>query len=88
MDGLLFLFLKNELNLKKFFFIEKFLKEFILPEFPLNGHDILDIDIESKQVGIALKNAKKFWLENNFQCEKSQLLNYLKNLYSTNNSKK
>ncbi len=78
-DGFLFLTLKNNLEFNKFLAIKKFLNDFILPKFPLNGNDLIAINITGEKIGIALNIAKKYWLENNFECEKSQLLNYLNN---------
>ena len=44
----------------------------------LNGNDIMSLNIHGSNISKALTIAKNFWLENNFNCEKSQLINYLK----------
>jgi poly(A) polymerase len=77
-EAMIFLVIKNNLPIKNFFEIIEFCNNFHLPEFPLNGNDLLSLNIHGSNIGKALNIAKKFWLENNFNCEKSQLINYLK----------
>ena len=77
-DAIIFLIIKNNLTIKNLANIVEFCNNFHLPKFPLTGNDILSLNIHGSNVGKALNMAKKFWLENNFNCEKSQLINYLK----------
>ncbi len=77
-DAIIFLVIKkhcSKINLHK---IILFFDQFKLPEFPLNGDDLIALKFKGSQIATALNLAKKFWLKNNFNCEKSQLINYLK----------
>ena len=79
-DAIIFVIIKNNLSIKNFINILDFCNNFNLPEFPLNGNDLLLLNIHGSNIGDALNLAKKYWLENNFNCKKSQLINYLKNI--------
>jgi len=56
----------------------RFIEEFILPQFPLNGEDVMKLGFNKEKVGEALKAAKKLWIESDFTNSKSTLLNFLK----------
>ncbi|AAU03503.1 CCA tRNA nucleotidyltransferase [Rickettsia typhi] len=59
-------------------------KEFILkydtlshPKFELNGNDLLNLNIEKKEIGAKLEYLKNFWIEHDFKPSKSELLEKL-----------
>jgi tRNA nucleotidyltransferase/poly(A) polymerase len=56
----------------------KFLNEFSLPKFPLNGEDLIKLGLKGEAVGQAIKKSKIFWAENNFKTSKENLLKTLK----------
>jgi len=56
-------------------------KEFILkydallrPKFQINGNDLLNMNIETKEIGIKLEYLKNFWIEQDFKPSKLELL--------------
>lgn len=56
-----------------------FLKNFITPTFVLNGDDLLNEGFKpGKEMGIALKKAKKYWAESGFKLNKSDLIKLVK----------
>lgn len=55
-----------------------FIDNFILPQFPLNGEDVMKIGLEKEMIGKALKNAKKLWAESDFNLDKKSLFNLIK----------
>lgn len=80
MDFYLFDLAKN-FNSKKIVAAKKnlkFLNNFSLPNFPLNGQDVMQLGFKKEQVGKALEKAKKFWAKNNFKANKSTLIDFLK----------
>lgn len=55
-----------------------FLQNFNLPNFPLNGEDLIKNGFkEGREVGVAIKSAKKYWAESGFKLNKSDLINML-----------
>lgn len=60
----------------------QFIREFSLPKFPLDGKDVIAIGLSGRALGEAIKQAKKFWAENNFNPTKKVLLNFLKKVRS------
>ncbi|MBM5782679.1 MAG: CCA tRNA nucleotidyltransferase [Pelagibacterales bacterium] len=54
-----------------------FIKNFELPEFPLNGEDIKNIGYVGKDIGNAICLAKEAWIESNFSFGKKDLLQVL-----------
>lgn len=79
-DILIFLIIKKNLNPKNLMIVKNFFDELKLPKFILSGHDIEVLNLSGKQISQALILAKKYWLENNFEITKSQLINYLKKI--------
>lgn len=55
-----------------------FIENFILPQFPLDGEDVMKIGLEKETIGKALKDAKKLWAESDFSLDKKSLLNLIK----------
>ncbi|HJD55128.1 MAG TPA: CCA tRNA nucleotidyltransferase [Rickettsia endosymbiont of Pyrocoelia pectoralis] len=45
------------------------------PKFPLRGTDLLEMNIENKEIGTKLEYLKNFWIEQDFKPTKSELLN-------------
>lgn len=76
-----FLFVVNNINkvgqYKKYFHEVLNNRDFI---FPLDGKDLQEINIKGKEIGKAIKKAKDYWHTNNNMLDKSELINYLKNL--------
>ena len=79
LDFYLFKMIK-EFGLQELSIIKKnsnFLQKFLLPKFPLNSSDFVSLGFKEKELGIAIKQAKTFWAQNNFQPEKEILINFL-----------
>ncbi|NBV06825.1 MAG: CCA tRNA nucleotidyltransferase [Proteobacteria bacterium] len=55
----------------------KFLKNFSLPNFPLQSTDLIKLGFVGKKLGAVLREARKIWAENNFALDKKKLLNLL-----------
>jgi poly(A) polymerase len=51
-----------------------FIDNFQLPQFPLNGDDVMALGITGAKVGKVLVEAKKFWVKNDFKPSKEELL--------------
>ncbi len=72
------LFIINLLNKKKITnqeieFINK-IEKISIPEFPFSGKSLIKIGIkEGKKIGIILKEAEKYWLNNNFEISNKDL---------------
>jgi hypothetical protein len=47
---------------------------------PINSKDLIDYNFEKKQINILLKIAKKYWIENDYNLNKIEIINFLKNL--------
>lgn len=54
-----------------------FIKHLKIPNFPLNGQDLLDLGFSGAKIGEKLAQAKEFWIENNFKPTKNQLLSII-----------
>ncbi len=59
--------------------IINFIKNFTLPQFPLNGNDFMAMGLRDKQIGEAVNRTKTFWANNDFKPGKQELLAFLKN---------
>ncbi len=57
----------------------QFLQNFILPDFPLTGEDVLALGFVGKDAGQAIARARKFWAANDFKPTKTDLVKFLKN---------
>lgn len=55
-----------------------FINEIDLPNFIINGNDLLTLDISGKQVGEILNKLKNLWIESNFKITKEELLQIAK----------
>ena len=52
-----------------------------VPNFPINGHDAKSLDIpENKEMGKFLQKVEDWWIEQDFQPTKSDLIDYMKSL--------
>jgi len=60
----------------------EFIENFSMPNFPITGEDVKALGIKDKNIGIALKEAKEFWVLNGFEPKKEELLKRLKKDYS------
>jgi poly(A) polymerase len=56
----------------------KFIREFILPKFPLNGEDVMKLGFKENQIGKTLERAKDFWADGDFKDKKTDLINFLR----------
>ncbi|MES2677650.1 MAG: CCA tRNA nucleotidyltransferase [Pseudomonadota bacterium] len=50
-----------------------------IPQFPINGYDLLDLKIKPQEIGKTLKIAQNYWWENDFSVDKQQILFFIKN---------
>lgn len=55
----------------------QYLENFSLPEFPLNGEDLMQLGFKKEKIGIAMKRAKEFWAKNNFSLDRNSLVKFL-----------
>lgn len=72
-------FKNNKPNLSKFLEIRDYINEIKLPNFIINGHDLKEIGIKAKNIGIILKELQNLWIDSNFKLSKSKLLNLVHN---------
>lgn len=56
----------------------KFLQNFSLPIFPINGDDIMAMGFKGKAVGQVIIKLKEHWVEGNFKANKEDLITFLK----------
>lgn len=54
--------------------IIKLINSLKLPNFIINGNDLLEIGLKGKDIGIALEKLRNLWIESDFEINKSQLL--------------
>ena len=52
----------------------KFINDFSLPNFPINGNDLMAMGVSGKELGKKLLKAKKLWIESDFKMQKDELL--------------
>ena len=52
-----------------------------LPDFPLNGNDLLKLKISPERIGYFLKIGRKYWIENNYLPNSTQIMNFIKISY-------
>ncbi len=57
--------------------IRKIIATAKIPDFPINGHDLIAIGIVPENIGKVLKIAQKYWLEANFLATKPQIINFI-----------
>ena len=50
-----------------------------IPNFPINGHDLIDLKIKSQNIGKVLKIAQTHWWENDYSINKNEILSFIKN---------
>lgn len=55
----------------------EFIKNFALPDFPINGEDIKELGYKGEEIGNKIEEIKKFWAQNDFSLSKSDLLKFL-----------
>jgi poly(A) polymerase len=58
----------------------QFIATFSLPNFPINGEDLMTLGIKGKALGEAIIQTKKFWAKNNFTADKGLLIEFAENL--------
>jgi poly(A) polymerase len=54
------------------------IENFSMPNFLITGEDVKALGIKDKNIGIALKEAKEFWVLNGFEPKKEELLKRIK----------
>ncbi len=57
--------------------IRKIIATAKIPDFPIDGHDLIAIKIAPENIGKVLKKAKKYWLDSDFLATKSQIINFI-----------
>ncbi|MES2961544.1 MAG: hypothetical protein V4694_04080 [Pseudomonadota bacterium] len=55
----------------------EFFQNFSLPNFPLNGDDLMRLGFKGSEVGDVMKKAKVFWAQNGFEVKKEDLLKFV-----------
>jgi len=59
-----------------------YLNNFLAPEFPLKGEDIMALGYSKKQIGEAISCAKKFWAQSDFKVSKNALIDFVRKCHS------
>lgn len=54
------------------------------PKFPINGNDLLNINIEQKDIGKKLNYLKKIWIDQDFNSRKLELVSFRRKQESSN----
>lgn len=54
------------------------------PNFPINGNDLLNMNIEQKKIGEKLNYLKKIWIDQDFKLSKLELVSFLRKQESSN----
>ncbi|ABE04246.1 CCA tRNA nucleotidyltransferase [Rickettsia bellii] len=54
------------------------------PKFPINGNDLLNMNIEQKEIGKKLNYLKKIWIDQDFKLSKLELVSFLRKQESSN----
>jgi poly(A) polymerase len=67
-----------EIFIDDFLRIRKIAANASIPDFPINGYDLIAIGIAPENIGIVLKSARKYWLDSNFVVGKSQIIDFIK----------
>ncbi|MFT6106247.1 MAG: poly(A) polymerase [Rickettsiales bacterium] len=57
--------------------ISKMIDSSQIPNFPINGNDLLDLKIEPNQIGKILKIAKNHWWVNDFSIDKKTIISFI-----------
>lgn len=52
--------------------------DFVNPDFPINGNDLIKLGYNGKKVGEMLKVAKRIWIDSGFNLNKNELLKSIK----------
>ena len=55
----------------------EFFQNFSLPNFPLNGDDLMQLGLKGSEVGDVMKKAKIFWAQNGFLLKKEDLIKFV-----------
>ena len=68
---------------------QKFIDDFIqintiicsakIPNFPIDGYDLINLKIKPQDIGKTIEIAKNYWWENNFSITKQDILAFIKN---------
>lgn len=69
-----FLFILKYFDKENIYEIIEFIDNFALPDFILDGQDIINLGFEGSQIGEKLTLAKEIWIEEKFQISKDDLL--------------
>ena len=81
-DNLIFYLVKNKIDdqkIAKFFSLRNLILTRELNKFPLNGNDLLAFKIQPKKIGYLLKTGRRYWIENNYLPNSSQIMEFIKN---------
>lgn len=60
--------------------ISKIVQTSKVPDFPINGHDLIALNIKPEQIGKFLEIAKNYWWEHNFSPSKQQISSFLQKI--------
>lgn len=70
---------KNFENLvDDFMCLVKIVRTVQIPDFPVNGNDLLELKINPKNIGKTLKIARDYWWQNDFKISKKEILSFIK----------
>jgi poly(A) polymerase len=67
-----------------FFKISTILETSKIPDFPINGQDLISLQAPSKEIGKLLNLAKEYWLEKDFMLNKQQIISFLQEKLKNN----
>lgn len=57
-----------------------FIRNMIMPVFPVRGKDLLNVCSDNREIGLILNELEKCWIENNFRLTREELLNLVPKL--------
>lgn len=68
---------KNLIN--DFLKVKKIISSSLIPNFPINGHDLIDLKIKPQDIGKTLQIAQNYWWEHDFDIDKQKILSFINN---------
>ncbi len=76
----------NQANFSKLLDVIYFINEINLPNFIINGNDLINLEIDNKSIGQTLIKLRDVWIESDFKISKKELLQeFIKKHYTKSN---
>ncbi|MCE3255541.1 MAG: poly polymerase family protein [Rickettsiaceae bacterium] len=58
--------------------MRRIIRTSVIPDFPVNGNDLIQLEVEPKNIGKALKAAKEYWWQSDFLATKQEICSFIK----------